>query len=219
MSQPAPLADHLAALIARAERFALTPEQVAEDERREARDRRRQVLSVARPAILIEDVQAIVAGTLDPNNPWLVRVRKWLESSTRVLILVGSVGSGKSCAAAWALAECGGYFVAAPDLVAAQESRQQGEWRMLVTTPLLQVDDLGDEKWPADFSAALKLLLSKRAAHGGRTILTTNLPVRSKDPDVETLRGRYPDEKLWSRIAQSFAVCSLNAPDLRPRKS
>lgn len=218
MSQPAPITDHLAEVLARAERFALSPREAAADEARVARERRRHTLDIARPAILLEDVQAIVDGTLDPNNPWLKRVKKWLAGSTRVLILVGSVGSGKSCAKAWALAERGGYFIAAPDLVAAQSSRQQGEWQRLVATPLLQVDDLGDEKWPTDFSAALKLLLSKRASHGGRTMLSTNLPVRSKDPAQETLRGRYPDEKLWSRIAQSYAICSLNAPDLRTEK-
>ncbi len=211
MSKPSSLAE----VIRRARRVStITPEEAASDERREARDRRRQFLAEAHPDILPEDVQAIVRGTLD-DNPWLRKVQRWLEGSTRVLVLSGSVGSGKSTAACWAIAERGGRFVSAPNLARVSSSFKRAEWDQLVAAPVVDIDDLGDELDPASLSPALKLLISARVAHAGRTILTTNIPVHSSDPAVETLKKRYPDEKLWSRIAQSYAVCTLNAPDLR----
>lgn len=204
MSEPSKLFKHLAQ---RAQQSSLTPEQIAADNRRDGVDRRTNVLSVARPAIRPDDVRAIANGTLKPN-PWLARVDRWLAGSTSIMILIGSIGSGKSVAACWAMAERGGNFVSAHDLARISTDFKRDLWQTLVSAHVLVVDDLGDEQDPAKLSPALKILISQRSSHNGRTIITSNLT-------REDLKLRYPDEKLWSRVAQSSAFCSMNGPDLR----
>ena len=201
---------HLADVIsiaARAQQSAMTPEQLAEEARLDERRHRAVSLSLANPPIRPEDKHAIVFGALK-ETPWLSAVRTWHIGRKSVLLLSGSVGGGKTVAACWAMAGDGGLCVSAPDLARISTDFDRAEWRRLAAARLLVVDDMGTEQHADKFSGALTQLLSERAAHGGRTILTSNLTPKA-------LSARYPDERLWSRIAQSRDVVALSGADLR----
>lgn len=200
-------------LAQRAQQSALTPEQHAADAHREAIQRRSQRLTAAHADLAPEDIRALVFGTGGTggglrDTPHLRAARAWLQSGERVLLLSGTVGCGKSVAAGAALAGLGGAWVAAADLVRILGDFDRGEARRLTTARCVVVDDVGDELQPERFGPALKHLFDKRVRHGGRLVLTTNLPPAE-------LQRRYPDTRLWSRVAQSRVICATKAPDLR----
>jgi DNA replication protein DnaC len=201
---------HLADVIQlaqRAQQSAMTPEQIAEEQRRDEQRGRAVTLSLSAPPIRPEDKHAIVFDTL-AETPWLEAVREWHAGSKSVLVLSGSVGSGKTVAACWAMAGDNGLFVSAANLARIVGDFDRTEWRRFASCRLLVVDDLGDELQAERLSAALKQIISERGAHGGRTVLTTN-------ETPKQLKARYPDEKLWSRIAQSCDVVVRSGGDMR----
>lgn len=202
--------------IARAAQLgSMTPEQLADDARREGLQRRARNLAIARPAIKTKAIVAIRDGhPLD--TPPLRAVRRWMGGEVKtgdgtVLLLSGPKGSGKTCAAAWALAEHGGAFVAAMDLVHIFSDFNRTEWNRLCDARVLVVDDIGDEQHPDRFGPVLKQLLDRRAPHAGKLILPLN-------HDLKFLRARYPDGRLWSRMAESAEMVSQPGPDLRGGK-
>lgn len=141
--------------------------------------------------------------------------REWTFASAPVLILAGTVGTGKSLAAAWALWDRlvmtspvnmhtgqkippdGRLWISAQDVcnLNPQWSPDRAELDHLKAVPFLVVDDVGAEDGVA---AKIDALICSRCADGLRTIVTTNLGV----PDFV---GRY-GERLRDRVRQGGLV-------------
>lgn len=160
---------------------------------------------------------AVLGGKLTEFEPLKV-TRKWLASKTRpaCLILAGSTGTGKTVAAADAIAQLGGLFVSARECEAAFASMFGAEaeyQKKLLTACLLVVDDLGTERDKDRMSDALTLILSRRASASRHpTILTANM-------STAAFRARYNNERLMSRFAQSGQWVAIGSEqDLRQLK-
>jgi hypothetical protein len=153
-----------------------------------ARARRMEAIGVpARIARVLESFRDTEAVDL---------VRAWLATPSCLLVLSGTVGSGKSVAAAWALANnirrtmlkligldpvesverLSGRWVSAADLVEASDF--DGDfWGPLRRAHLLVIDEAGPERLDAKGRALGNFsgLLRRRYDDSRRTIVTTNL--------------------------------------------
>ncbi len=206
----------------RAQQAVMTPDRIAEDSRREGFHRRDRNLAAARPLIKLVALRAIRDGK-PLDTPPLREVRRWVGGGFRtgdgtVMILSGPRGCGKGVAAAWAIAEFGGAWVSALQLVNICTRFDQTEWTRLCMARMLVVDDIGDELQPEKFGPVFKELLDHRAPHAGKLIAPTNhgLDFLKGSADV---KGRYPDPRLWSRMAESAEFVTVDGPDLRRGKS
>lgn len=200
-------------LAERAQQSAMTPEQLAEDARRDAIQARSYNLALAAPPIPPAAVSAIVRGELE-QTPHLLATRDWLRGANTILILAGGVGVGKTVAASWALSEQGGKIIHASQLARYWQGfdrEERAEWGRCADAHILVVDDVAEERDADKFAPALTELLSDRCRHHGRTIITSNLT-------AQMLQERYDDPKLWSRIRQSCSLASKDATDLRVKK-
>jgi hypothetical protein len=138
---------------------------------------------------------------------------EWLESGAQLLVLAGSVGTGKSLAAAkvlhdWRLASAtlnpwgklvpfdGRLWIAAPHLARLQPWAD--EVRELDDPGLLVLDDLGEEEATPKSLSTISTVLTSRFAEGRRTIVTTNLA-------QSTFRDRYGD-----RLVDRVRECGLD---------
>lgn len=110
----------------------------------------------------------------------LVAARRLLDGPPefRFLVLSGEVGQGKSFALSWAVAQTGGRFIDAQDLVAASSFDREW-WASLEAVSLLAVDELGAEKGNAEYDANLYALLNGRFSRGRKTVIGTNFGFRA----------------------------------------
>jgi len=147
-------------------------------------------------------------------------VRQWQATHADLLVLSGTVGSGKSVAAAWALANninrrtcylvggesvelvehLSGRWVAAADLVEASDFAGDF-WGPLRRAHLLIIDEAGPERLDPKGRALGNFagLLRRRYDEARRTIITTNLP------PAEWLRvyGEGDGGRLRDRLRES----------------
>lgn len=134
------------------------------------------------------------------DTPLVIRVRRWLEGDRRAwcLVLAGSVGCGKSTAAAvwlWETLEPGvvtrRWYSAAR--VAAM-GRYDGSVDALVDARALVLDDLGAEfaDRPGNSAERLDYILTEREAAYRPTLITTNL-------NADAFAKRY-SERIVDRI-------------------
>ena len=168
-------------------------------------------------------VPARVAKALGPSfrETEAVRlVRDWKATPADLLVLSGTVGSGKSVAAAWALANnirrhtcrlvggesvelaenLSGKWVAAADLVEASDFA--GEfWGPLRKVHLLVIDEAGPERLDPKGRALgnFASLLRRRYDDSRRTIVTTNLP----PADWLRVYGEGDGGRLRDRLRES----------------
>lgn len=184
---------------------------------------RRERLARAKPRLPAEALQALVAGKLRQTRHLDV-VQAWVERSNRpILFVAGSTGTGKSVAAAWAIAKLGGAYLSASDLVRMSRTtwREREQLEDKLGARLLVLDDLGTEPDLAAMHGPLLDLVDRRQGHPWLTIVTTNLPKETVErPDGERivgLRDRYPEPRLWSRLTASWAYVSSTGDDLRAR--
>ena len=177
--------------------------------------------------------EAIVRGRLRHTEAALA-VRAWVASSRPpqrdkggkkkkaapappILLLHGVGGSGKSVAAAWAIATSdGGRWFTALNVLSAfggWHREQHDVRRQLVQCSLLVVDDLGRERTQDASRMALALLelVDARQRRGCRTIITTRM-LRAE------LEARYALEPLTSRLHYCADSVHLEEGDLRPSK-
>lgn len=136
-------------------------------------------------------------------------VRRWIESGTPALVLLGGIGSGKSAAAAWSLlrlrAQDCGLFVGAAKL--ARMSKFDGEWDRVLEIPRLVVDDLGVEA-RSDFSQERVFELVNARIDGRlRTVFTSNL-------GADALKARY-GQRVESRLRAGAQISGAGDVDLR----
>jgi DNA replication protein DnaC len=137
----------------------------------------------------------------------VLEAKAFLESAPefRLLVLGGPLGVGKSFALAWAVAQTGGRFVRAADLVEAG-SFDREFWDSLEAVTVLAIDELGAERSNVEFESKLFNLLNGRYQRMKRTLIATNA-------NADGFKARYAGtglERLFDRIRNGgkFATCS-----------
>lgn len=150
-------------------------------------------------------VRAIAAQAVADAKAFNPRVRKGPS-----LILRGSTGTGKTHQTYGAIRSlwlsgvyCKWAVTTAADLFAELRPSGQGEraFGHYATVPLLCLDDLGAHQiteWSTD---TLFRLVNARYEARKPLIVTTNLPMVSRDRDAVTLAGRLGD-RIASRLAE-----------------
>lgn len=179
-----------------------------------ASDASRFLRSMSVPGALADELQAEEERELGgESRKWQTRAmahaRRWLESGTPSLVLLGGVGSGKSAAAAWTLlrlrAQDCGLFVGAAKL--ARMSKFDCEWDHILEIPRLVVDDLGVEA-RSDFSQErLFELVNARLDGRLRTVFTSNL-------GADAIKSRY-GRRVESRLRANAQISGVGDVDLR----
>ena len=211
----------LEALLARAQAAAQAnepyPGAVADPEAQSrAAARRARILALDLP-VTIEDEDLLADDALrDDLGTSLPTVRAWLRDARRQpwLWLVGPTGRGKTLAACWALlAWRAGRLVGGRELERLHMTRfgdatVEAYERVCRDRSLLVIDDVGREDTAAKMGTALLDIADRRRGSGHLTIVTANV-------GEETLRKRYPDPRLWSRLAGCSQWCEDRGPDLR----
>lgn len=143
-------------------------------------------------------------------------VRGWRAARISVpwLALSGGTGCGKSVAAAWMVADCGGMWVRAERLVrvfAASFGDQFEEQEQIRDCAFLVLDDIGSELDAARMTSVLIELLDSRKSRRQATLLTTNL-------GRPQFKDRYGNERLLSRLHESVQWEPISGTDLRRQK-
>jgi DNA replication protein DnaC len=133
------------------------------------------------------------------------------EGEGLLAVLSGSIGCGKSFAAATLLSKRRGLWVHAPDLSRIPDDDEPQPERDMIAAGLLVLDDVGIEHSPSGYAASrVSDVVEAREANLRPTVITTNL-------DGEGFRKRY-GPRLASRIngdGIGFVVCT--GRDLRIR--
>lgn len=164
--------------------------------------------SGAVPARVLRVLEAYRADTSAARG-----VARWLAGRETWLVLTGGTGSGKSCAAAWALrtAHESGRSVAwvQSARLAADAGRFEGAAlaERLRGVDILVVDDVGAQDGSAFARDVLRELLTERHEEGHRSIITTNL-------DAPALRAHLGD-RLSDRVRASVQVTQCREASLR----
>jgi hypothetical protein len=136
------------------------------------------------------------AGHFHPGSVAAMEgVEGFLKSGARTLTLRGKTGTGKTWGGIWALAGVDDGLWLPMDVDFKGEGRAR--LRAAQSASLVVVNDLGTE--PDEASSLLANLICRRHDDGGRTVITTNLPValdEIPEPHREawkrsTIEGRY----------------------------
>jgi hypothetical protein len=118
--------------------------------------------------------RAILAGDID-GLPAVAAVRRVLAGEVNLVILGGTPDSGKSFAAALAVAERGGYFMDA-SVLDQFPNKIDNLLKHCREIPLLAIDDVGSGRSTSQVAAPqLEGLVRERFDRERPTILTTNL--------------------------------------------
>ncbi|MGW8679583.1 ATP-binding protein [Streptomyces sp. NPDC055817] len=170
----------------------------------------------------------------EPTHPEVIA---WADRAIRdprtagILFLTGLFGTGKTHQAYGALrriAEAGPdrfelIAVTSPDMYAlirpgGSDRGAEYEIRRLMRVPLLLLDDLGTEKISEFTEEATYRILNERYNECRPLIITSNLPVDSRDregvkrgPDLHDQLGA----RITSRLAQTTTVVALRGNDRR----
>lgn len=196
-----------------------TKEQV---EREEAEERRAANLLRIKPAITVDDVEAIIHDKLG-ERPALRAARLWYLTAKgkrdskdgrpmRFLVLLGPPGRGKTVAACAVLAETGGYYISAPELHRLATSRhfvQRNRIDEMHVGSTVVVDDLGTEDADASMEACVWDMVNARQTAGKLTVLTGNM-------NRAEFEQRY-GERATRRIEHQGAIVEIDDADLRRR--
>ena len=163
-----------------------------------------------RKAIPPHHATRAVASTLLPRQTdairWVARaVELRIEEHRRpiTLVLSGTPGSGKTCAACWGLLNHPGsaLFVIAQAIAAHPDngwSENATTWERWRDVRMLAIDELGDERGGEGSNASFEALFAERHNRGYFTVATTNL-------DADTFSARYVGGRVYSRLQHEQA--------------
>lgn len=148
--------------------------------------------------------RAIEAALAPKETAGIVAARKWLNSELPFLVIVGSVGAGKTTAATWAVMRSGlmaRHIRAAELATIAPFGNSAGRWYSLRDKRLLVIDDLGTEHASDWWKSNLDSLIDFRHGQKLKTIITTNFSL----PQIGDVYGL----RVLDRLRQSsiFAAC------------
>ncbi len=191
---------------------------VREAEARMERNRRRTAVVGSGIAVTPEDLEAIVADTLEDTRP-LRYVRTWLTKATtpepgkpamRFLGMLGGTGIGKTVACAWAIAKLGsGACVKAEELgrTLLGFKRDQAAVDRILKARLLVIDDLGTEEMRG-FATALYECVDHRLSQGwALTAITSNL-------EQTAFEAKY-ESRTVARLRHRGYLGEIKGRDLR----
>lgn len=192
-----------------AEREAEYTRQMEAERKASARARRLEVLRREQVPLDEKTEDAIVRGDGLRETRALTAVSGWIakDDAPPVLVLSGGTGTGKSVAAAYALAKArGGIWRTAAQLCrtfSASFGEQFEDQELCLTAFLLVADDVGAELEPhrERMGATLVELLEhrKRSPRYMRTIITTNL-------NRNAFERRYGSERMLSRLSREAGI-------------
>ena len=156
------------------------------------------------------DAKRIARGEANDTKAVRAVTRFMDQERVKILFLCGSVGTGKTFAAAHAVADNGGgVFVRSRHLPVVMnpigDAVHRVERASLVLLDDLGLEDSSDPKW----ANAWFEFVDTRQCHG-KTIITTNL-------DQAKMRARY-DERVLSRLAACATAVKVETV-MRPRNS
>lgn len=191
-------------------------------EREQRAMERRLRLKESGIAVTGEDLGRLVADQLEDTIA-LRKVRAWHEVASgrrpsrsgrpmRFLALLGPMGTGKTVAAAYVIAERGGMYVTADEVRRAYVSEHEqarDARRRLEAIGVVVVDDVGTERNADDTRHALYELVNRRQRGRQATILTGNMTRQ----DFTT---RY-DARMLDRIEHQGAIVEITGESLRRR--
>lgn len=191
-------------------------DELAAREAAQRRQERALRLESAHDLRLTDEVhRALIEGVPMIETESLRAAKKWALGGERpCLILGGSVGCGKSVAAAFVLAQFGGMWLPAERALKAfavnfgEGFSVQSQAR---DTGMLILDDVGTEDADQKMLSVLTELLDCRKSRRHRTVITTNL-TRAK------FEARYKSERLASRLSETVMWTSSSGSDLRRRQ-
>jgi DNA replication protein DnaC len=165
--------------------------------------RRRQLLAKMDLRLTDGEREALIQGTLDPTRA-VRAVRKWVPTSIPMLILCGSVGTGKTVAIAEAGLCLGGGLCLSPSRLYRETKREDST--AAIKSHFVALDDLGVEHLNGQWMEAFQDWLDMRRVLG-RTLLTTNLNPRA-------LQIRYGD-RVWDRLRSDGVFVELSGTSMR----
>lgn len=202
-------------------------ERYQTEARERARLQRMSNLEASGVRLRREDYPAIATGRYDTTKAVDI-VRRWWDRSAEgsVAVLLGDTGRGKTFAAATLVAEHGGAGVRSKALAAlagSKWSEHVAEFERLLKHPgLLVVDDVGAARDVDAEREMLFELVDERQGVSGRTVLTSNLPLRRpKDATREQVPWVIEEricERTLSRLHGVGAFFGCKGEDLRRRK-
>lgn len=155
--------------------------------------------------------------------------RAWLEG--RGLVIIGTVGTGKTHLAAAIInaarrmdARC--EFTSAPDVLGQGKRIDGDKWGEVAynaacEADITALDDIGTEYIASQGNWAqerLHTLLDTRYRDNRGTVITSNLPLSSNNPDEDTIRKRF-GERVYSRIQETCVLAELECDDYRLGKT
>lgn len=207
-------------------RRELEAEKAAELARHAAKLAARTAKAIALSGIDVDgDMrQRIATGRIEPT-PALKATRSWWQAFTqkrtpRTLVLLSTVGVGKSVAAAWAVGRCGsGMAMMARDAELAYASQwgpQRERWEAFLGCRLAIVNELKTERNVETAVGMVEELVGIRHARGLPTMLVGNLP----RAEFEARYGGSTDDarassRLLSRLAEHGRIESWRGADMR----
>lgn len=180
-------------------------------------ERARELVNAGVPA---KDARAIADGALDETDA-LKAAHSASEDGSRILVLAGPPGVGKTTAAAWLASQGvrsgklwvekrGEEILFLTALGLARTSVYDDDaMRPIERTPLLVIDDVGAEYADAKgmFATILDGVVNERYAANRRTVITTNL-------NASSFKERY-GERIADRIRECGRFVELAGESLR----
>lgn len=233
------LRPEFAAMLAKleAQGAVASPERIAEYERQQRRDLRREALAASGLQLPDEDRRMVLAGTLDKTKSACEHVTRWAMGAPKpgedikgctpgILFLCGGMGTGKTIAAAWWLSHVRGRSVTIHDAVRLYNRWKRSNYKpeeaeaaleRLARIDCLHLDELGQES-DADAESAREVLhwiVDHRQSKRRRTLGTTNLSTTDLAGRFE--RGTY-DKRTADRLADHGWVIQVAGESMRGGK-
>lgn len=211
MAEVASLSDALGAAMRKAEQALASPEEVAEWERAQAEDSRRESLRLSGVHdVLAQSALDVLASDTCEATRALVHVRTWLASRHPILALFGGKGLGKTVAAAWALTRVPGRYATAAKLARSSVAEYGGpdaSYTRALRTRLLVVDELGLEPDKDLALATLHDVIDQRQKMPRRTLLLGNMTRR-------VFLERY-DARTVDRLREIAVIRKVDGESMR----
>jgi DNA replication protein DnaC len=177
--------------------------------------------------IRLEDRRRLLADQLDETHA-MVATRNWLAKATalpydrNVMVLCGSMGLGKTVAAAWALTRASGLYVSVDEYLRdyerwrrdlAQGDEKSQVLRRYKRAHLVVLDEVGRERNAEAMRDGFYRLIDWRQTRRRElTIMITNL---SRKDFVDRLKRGVYDERSYSRLKRDAWVVQLHGEDMR----
>ncbi len=104
---------------------------------------------------------------------------RWWPAKTKrppdTIVLASLAGPGKTVGAIWIACHRGGEYITAA-AIGEIELSAEGVMRRLIATPVLVIDDIGDEATIGPTPARIRRIIKDRHAANRTTVITTNMP-------------------------------------------